>query len=75
MTMNHTTFEIRQLTQEDLPAFRSLIDLFQRVFEETLPVTSSEAHLLRLLNNKSCIVLAAFSESEVVGGLTAYELP
>lgn len=75
MGMNSKTFEIRKLASQDLAEFRSLIDLFNRVFEETQPASASETHLRVLLSTRSFIALAAFVENEVVGGLTAYELP
>lgn len=67
-------FKIKQLTKEDLLTFKSLINLFNTVFEEDA-VMGSDAHLLKLLNNKYFIALAAISENKVMGGLTAYELP
>jgi aminoglycoside 3-N-acetyltransferase I len=66
--------EIKQLTNSDLSAFKSLIELFNMVFEEEDPTIGSDAHLLKLLSDKSFVALAAFSENEVLGGLTAYEL-
>ena len=73
--MDNKTFEIRKLASQDLAEFRSLIDLFNLVFEEMQPVSASDSHLERLLNTRAFIALAAFFENEVVGGLTAYELP
>ena len=73
--MNNKTFEIRKLASQDLAEFRSLIDLFNHVFEEMQPVAASDSHLQRLLSSRAFIALAAFFENEVVGGLTAYELP
>ncbi|HET6992784.1 MAG TPA: GNAT family N-acetyltransferase, partial [Bacteroidia bacterium] len=43
--------------------------------EEEMPVTSSTTRLTNLLSKKEFIVFAALHENEVVGGLTAYELP
>ena len=73
--MNSKTFDIRKLASQDLAEFRSLIDLFNRVFEVEQPVFASDSHLQRLLSSRAFIALAAFFENEVVGGLTAYELP
>jgi aminoglycoside 3-N-acetyltransferase I len=67
-------FEIKQLRKEDLSTFNSLIEMFNLVFEEE-PKIRSEAHSLKLLGNKSFIAIAALAENQVVGGLTAYELP
>ena len=69
-----TKFEVRRLTKEDLAIFNALIGLFNLVFEEE-PKIGSTANSLRLLDNERFIVLAALTENEVVGGLTAYELP
>ena len=69
------SFEIRQLTNDDLSTFTSLIHLFNMVFEEENSTIGSDANSLRLLNDKRFIVLVALVENEVVGGLTAYELP
>jgi aminoglycoside 3-N-acetyltransferase I len=66
---------IRQLTKEDLPAFKQLIHMFNVVFEESGQPTGSEAKLAQLLGMHQFIAIAAFFNTEVVGGLTAYELP
>jgi len=68
-------FEIKQLTENDLSTFTSLIDLFNTVFEEEHPSIGSTTNSLKLLNNKNFIALVALVGTEVVGGLTAYELP
>jgi aminoglycoside 3-N-acetyltransferase I len=73
MNLSIKKFEIKQLTKEDLSTFISLIDLFNMVFEEE-PKIRSEAHLLKLLSRNDFIAIAAISENEVLGGLTAYEL-
>ena len=68
-------FEIKRLTSEDIAAFTSLIKLFNTVFEEENPTLGSEANSLRLLDNERFIAIVALAENEVMGGLTAYELP
>jgi len=75
MQQNKKPHEIKQLAREDLAAFKSLIQMFNTVFEEEHPTLGSDAYLLKLLGNKDFIVIAAISENEVVGGLTAHELP
>jgi len=60
--------------KEDLSKFTSLINLFNMVFEEESKI-GSEANSLRLLSSAGFIAIAAIAESEVVGGLTAYEFP
>lgn len=67
-------FQIKHLRKEDLADFQALINLFNAVFEEESRI-AGETHLLKLLSSQSFIALAALVENEVVGGLTAYELP
>jgi aminoglycoside 3-N-acetyltransferase I len=75
MNLNAEKIEVRKLTEEDVSAFHSLIDMFNMVFEEAEPAVSSDTNLLRLLHNDHFVAIAALYENEVVGGLTAYELP
>ena len=67
--------EIKRLNKSDLRFFKSLIDLFNIVFEEDRSNIGNDANLSGLLGNAQFIVIAALAEHEVVGGLTAYELP
>ena len=75
MMSNTQSFEIKQLTNDNLPTFTALIDLFNKVFEAENPSMASKANSLKLLNNKHFIAIVTLAENEVVGGLTAYELP
>jgi aminoglycoside 3-N-acetyltransferase I len=75
MNQNPPTFEIRRLGAQDVKAFKALVSLFNLVFEEPRPSTGGEAQLQSLLDDRTFVALAAFSEQELVGGLTAYELP
>jgi len=75
MNKNSEIIEVRQLTQEDISSFQQLIYVFNTVFEEAEASISSEPNLVNLLSKNNFIVIAAFSNHEVVGGLTAYELP
>lgn len=68
-------FEIRQLTRADISAFKQLITVFNMVFEEDESAIGSESYLEKLLGSHNFIAMAAFAENEVVGGLTAHELP
>jgi aminoglycoside 3-N-acetyltransferase I len=68
------SIEIKRLTKEDLSDFTSLIELFNLVFDEESKI-GSEANLLRLLKGEGFIAIVAIAENEVIGGLTAYELP
>jgi aminoglycoside 3-N-acetyltransferase I len=69
------TVEIKRLDESDLPRFKSLIDLFNMVFEENRSNIGNDAHLSRLLGDPQFIAMVALAEQEVAGGLTAYELP
>ena len=66
--------EIRKLTHVDVSAFKALLLLFNHAFEEERDLSTTE-HLSVLLNNRQFVVMAAFSGEEILGGLTAYELP
>lgn len=67
--------EITVLAQKDLSIFKSMLNLFNIVFEEEERIVGSDTHLLKLLSNNQFIAIAAISDSEVVGGVTAYKLP
>jgi aminoglycoside 3-N-acetyltransferase I len=69
-----SSFQIKRLTKEHLADFHALVNVFNMVFEEESKI-GSEIHLIKLLGDESFIALAALAENEVVGGLTAYELP
>ena len=75
MKQNTKTFEIKRLDESGLPIFKSLVDLFNMVFEEDQSNIGNDANLSALLGNPHFITLAALAEKEVIGGLTAYELP
>jgi aminoglycoside 3-N-acetyltransferase I len=75
MDFDAEELDVRKLAQQDLWAFQSLIRLFNEVFEEDESAISSETHLRKLLSNPGFVTLAAFYKNEIVGGLTAYELP
>jgi len=73
--MNPNTLKIKRLTESDLPIFKMLINLFNTVFQEDQPTIGSDANLSKRLGDHHFIALVALYENEVVGGLTAYELP
>jgi len=68
--------QIEHLGPADLPALYALIALFGEAFEdpETYGSPPPAAYLARLLVKPHVIVLAAFAEDQVIGGLIAYEL-
>jgi aminoglycoside 3-N-acetyltransferase I len=67
--------EIKRLDESDLQFFKSLIDLFNIVFEEDRSNIGNDANLSGLLGDPHFIAMVALAEKEVAGGLTAYELP
>jgi len=75
MNQNTKTFEIKRLDGSAVPIFKSLIELFNLVFEEEQLKIGNDANLSTLLGKPQFIAMAALNEKEVVGGLTAYELP
>lgn len=68
-------FSFKRLTPNDLRLFQQLIRLFQEVFETPDPQAASEPHLQRLLEKPGFIAYVVLLKHEVIGGLTAYELP
>src|SRR6187551_2454177 len=67
--------EIRRLGKQDINVFQELLQLFHDVFEMEETITSDASYLATLLEKEEFIVYVALSGNEVVGGLTAYELP
>ena len=72
--MLNATFQVSQFTPKDLDAFRDLVFLLNRVFEipDNVP---RDGYLNSLLNNPSFLAIGITRNKEVIGGLTAYELP
>jgi aminoglycoside 3-N-acetyltransferase I len=68
-------FSIVRLGVGDLVAFNDLITLFHNVFETQATSRLSDAHASTLLASNRVIIAVAKLNDEVVGGLTAYELP
>jgi aminoglycoside 3-N-acetyltransferase I len=64
---------IRKLERNDLASFKSLINIFNEVFENERSLPADD-HLLALLENRDFIVFTVNVEDEVVGGLTIYVL-
>jgi aminoglycoside 3-N-acetyltransferase I len=75
MNRNTIGFEIKRLDGSALPSFKLLIELFNMVFEEDQSKIGNDANLSGLLVNQHFIAMAALAGKEVIGGLTAYELP
>lgn len=72
-----SSFSIRRLGADDIQWMRAVLGMFGAAFGDLRTYTSappSDAYLERLLARRDFVVLAAFKEEEVVGGLAAYEL-
>lgn len=73
------TGKVQQLTRDDLPLFKKLMQVFGEAFDDLQTYTGKPPGLeyqQRLLDNEAFIALAAVDEEEtVMGGLAAYELP
>ena len=75
--MDYTTIpdiQIRRLAIADVAQLRNLIHLFRDVFEEAAAALPTIAYHKKLLADPHFLAFCAFSEGEVVGGITAYEL-
>jgi aminoglycoside 3-N-acetyltransferase I len=64
--------EILKLNHNDLDNFSALISVFEDVFEWEVFSIPQRVYLERLLQHPNFIVFVAKSDTEVVGGLTAY---
>lgn len=67
--------QIIRLGINDAALAEKLILLFQEVFQTESADTPREPYLTKLLANPDFIACVALWENEVVGGVTAYELP
>jgi aminoglycoside 3-N-acetyltransferase I len=68
-------FEIKRLDRNDIQSFLYLIALFNEVFEAENKLVPGEAYLKKLLAKEEFIVLVVISGTEIIGGLTSYEMP
>jgi aminoglycoside 3-N-acetyltransferase I len=75
MKLTREDIQIKHLEAKDLKLFQKLIQLFQDVFEMENLTTAKEPYLKELLEKPDFIVFAVIYKEEIVGGLTAYELP
>lgn len=72
-----TDASVRRLTAEDLAMFRSMLDLFGRVFDEISTYSGnqpSDAYAESLLNSDTFYALVAEQGGNVVGAIAGYEL-
>jgi len=72
------SYTIRVLGGHDTAALRAMLGLFGEAFEEHdtyLTRQPDDEYLRRLLRSEEFVAVAAFSGSQVVGGLAAYVLP
>ncbi len=69
---------IRVLGAGDIEAFRGMLEMFGSAFEDPPTYCTNQPnddYVGQLLSNPTFLALAAFSGSEVVGGLAGYVLP
>jgi aminoglycoside 3-N-acetyltransferase I len=72
--MDSRNYQIRRLRADNPSAARQLFVIMQEIFGEP-PAQAGESHVEKLLQNPAFVVLAVFYNGEIIGGLTAYELP
>jgi aminoglycoside 3-N-acetyltransferase I len=71
------SWQIHQLTTNDIDLMRSLLLAFGKAFDEIDTYGSnqpSDEYLRQLLGGNSFVAIAAIEHNEVVGGIAAYEL-
>ena len=67
--------KIRILQPQDVEDLNQLLDVFLKAFEEENPNPPSKEYLAQRLIDPRFIVLVAEWEGNIIGGITAYELP
>jgi aminoglycoside 3-N-acetyltransferase I len=67
--------KVKLLKKKDLVVAQQLFLLFQEVFEEDNQDIAPAPYLEKLLKRTGFISFAAIYKKQVIGGLTAYELP
>lgn len=73
--MEETPFRIFRLGSQDVTMMHKLLELFAEVFEMTAIPKPGETYLKALLGKSDFVVLAVLHGQDLVGGVTAYELP
>jgi aminoglycoside 3-N-acetyltransferase I len=68
-------FQIKRLSMNDMLTFQNLVIFFREVFEMSKTMNADQTNLKRLLEKDDFIAIAILHEGDIVGGLTAYELP
>src|ERR1700749_3014753 len=68
-------FAIKKLEIGDTELFKQLLWFYQVDDEVTEPVVPSEKYLRKLLSKDDLHILVAIVDYQLVGGLTAFELP
>ncbi len=68
-------FQIKKIGKNDLKSAQELFLLFEKVFEMENFISVSQPYLTELLQKPDFIIYAALYNNEIIGGLTAYELP
>src|SRR2546423_14017289 len=69
---------VRALGGKDVAAMRAMLSLFGKAFGESETYTAAQpddAYLSQLLSSRAFVTIAAFEESNVIGGIAAYVLP
>lgn len=69
------SFYIKKLAATDVAQAKDLFLFFQIDDGVAEPLIPTDAYLEKLLAKDDFVVLVALQEEEVIGGLTAYELP
>lgn len=75
MEFNHNELQIKRLHKKDIRIARQVFFLLQDVFDSDDNTIAKTAYLKALLDKPDFICFAAIYNDEVIGGLTAYELP
>jgi aminoglycoside 3-N-acetyltransferase I len=75
MNPHPPNLQIIRLNINDVALAEKLLLLFQEVFQTESAAPPGESYLTKLLADPGFIACVALHEHEIVGGVTAYELP
>ena len=74
----HKAIQVRTLGADDVAPMRAMLAMFGAAFGEPKTYTAAQpddAYLRGLLSSDTFVAIAAFEDSNVIGGIAAYVLP
>jgi aminoglycoside 3-N-acetyltransferase I len=75
MKKKEKQFEVKRLKKNDINSFKSLIKMFNEVFENNKLELPKKGYLKKQLSKPDFVAFAAFQNKKLAGGMTAFILP